>query len=1045
MELRVLFERNPGLLLKKERTRSVLSDVCLNDQSQVNVLMTAYGIGVVETVRRSYPVDSLEKARLVRVLTHEHAIVSDRAIWAIDTWIDALSPAVMRGIDEAIRIEQEEQEAARLAAEAIAEEEAEEAAQAESTALLETRSDFEQYYINPSFKVQEDRIYIPCGVGNTDNGFFIYGIQKSLLCKHPSANLFALVYNFLVRSSKISEDDIPNVIRDIDTPYAIEYRNVFRFAIVILQMIHHNMIQGSVVDVIARSWEERDNIKYAVTLINHYAGLFSRLSKIKYEPLQAKFGKTGPTLSLDDEGDIRAVNNAEFISNARELWYGQRINYRLGKENREDLETLLSEISPFDSFKEGQFDALCDMLNARSHAVCIMPTGSGKSLIYYLASVLQPLPMFVVAPTEILIEDQIRNLGKFHHMDDVAHLMLTTANSFDKFEVFNSLNYVTPMTLRNRHLHVKFRYLNNGTKMIGMREERIAPGPLLAYVVLDEIHCLSNWGHDFRPEYLMLSRFLRRFMDRVPFWGFTATANYTVVEDIQKQLEIPEKNFFSPITFDKYNVTYDFRALPSEAEMYSTLGDIVAGMIARNQRTLIFTKNDEISRKVAEVVGYEADIFSSETLDAYHQFADGKCHVLIASDTLGVGINLPNVRNIVHFGLPLSKSEYVQEIGRAGRANEQVTSYVLYLENAPSNIPAALLRRDTSMEAVPSLLQGLQNDYRDIYLRLTDNSPTRDALRQQLLELYALFEKEVRPESVRRFSMDGLDIDKKLLFMLYTVGYIRDWYTYSRSKDGNGVDILIDICSNGSHEYDNDPNKMLHRMQAKLREYFEFMGNDREGIAKTNRARSIEEIIEVYVDWYYTRHFYHHNEMFLDLFGFIDSNRGKGSDDITEEIKDYFVLPFIEIKLDETYYLNMSVKEIANKVVVGMDKKVLPNIERINSNRYSYKLDFLLFCGYLRYHGSFDESRLERLLNRMPKEEKSDIGVGIAKLYSVCEPSERLKILKAMASAHNPLNISLDSFLSTAYANGEKDLIYYGIMAQRINGLFGGNRRQRNV
>lgn len=145
-------------------------------------------------------------------------------------------------------------------------------------------------------------------------------------------------------------------------------------------------------------------------------------------------------------------NNSDLVTNARELWYGRKINYRLDKSNLPDLEYILAEISPFGYFKEGQFEALSQMVSAKKHTVCIMPTGSGKSLIYYMVSLLQPLPLFVVAPTDILIQDQIRNLKQFHKIDNVAHLQLTDDNDFKEYEMRNSLNYLTPTTLQNRNL-----------------------------------------------------------------------------------------------------------------------------------------------------------------------------------------------------------------------------------------------------------------------------------------------------------------------------------------------------------------------------------------------------------------------------------------------------------------------------------------------------------------------------------------------------------------------------------------------------------------
>ncbi len=874
---------------------------------------------------------------------------------------------------------------------------------------------------------------IPCGVGNTDNGFLILGIKKTLLCNHPSANIYALVYNYFIRSTRISDKDIPRYIQEMDSPYELDYRSIFRMAMIVLELIHHNVVSDNLLKVTVREKEACESLNAAVGMINHYAALFCRLSHLTAEPLKVQFVKNGILLSLDSKEGIHVVNATGSPSIARELWFGQKINYKLNNSNRADLEYLLGEISPFDSFKEGQLDALYNMMAARGHAVCIMPTGSGKSLIYYLASLLQPLPMIVVAPTEILIEDQIRNLWKIHRIDNAAHWLLKKDNSFKGYELCTSLNYVTPMTLRNRNLHVQFRYMNNGSKLIGSKEERIAPGPLLSYIVLDEIHCLSNWSHDFRPEYLMLSGFLRRFMDRVSFWGFTATANYTVVEDVQNQLSIPLENFFSPISFDKFNVTYKYESFHTSEEMYAALASIISELISKGQRTLIFTKTDEISKHIADIVGYEADIFSADMPDAYHHFADEKCKVLIACEQLGIGINLPNVRNIIHFGLPLSKSEYVQEIGRAGRSNEEVTSFVLYLQNEVQNAPELLLRRDTRMAELLPVLKSLKNDYGDIYRRLTNNCPSQEALSEQLIELYKLYDKEVQPEALRYFAFEDLEENKRLLYMLFVTGYLRDWYTYGVSKNNHGVDIMLDINSIGWAEYQSDPRKMLRRMQEKLRDYFDQMGNNREEIAKINRVSSIEEILNVYVEWYYQKYLYQHNEMFLDLFDLIDGHKGCPNREITILIKDFFVLPFIKLKSDEAHYSEMTLKEITNKVITGLDIESLSNIERINSNRYSYKMDYLLFSGFLRYYDRFEGSRLDRILDKVPVAEQTDILSGMIKLYGVTKPRGKLQMLKYINQRKSRLHTDQERFLRNVYDDGEKDIIYYGIMAQRMN------------
>lgn len=97
--------------------------------------------------------------------------------------------------------------------------------------------------------------------------------------------------------------------------------------------------------------------------------------------------------------------------------------------------------------------------------------------------------------------------------------------------------------------------------------------------------------------------------------------------------------------------------------MIERVCEVVGEQIQRNERTFVFTKNDEISFQVAQAIGYEADVFQKENTYAYQLFADEKCKVLVVSEELGIGINLPNIQNIIHFGLPVSKNEFVQEIG----------------------------------------------------------------------------------------------------------------------------------------------------------------------------------------------------------------------------------------------------------------------------------------------------------------------------------------------------------------------------------------------
>lgn len=719
--------------------------------------------------------------------------------------------------------------------------------------------------------------------------------------------------------------------------------------------------------------------------------------------------------------------------NARELWYGEKINYKLDNDILPDLEYLLSEISPFDTFKEGQFIALKNMLGTNGHSICIMPTGSGKSLIFYFASLLQPLPMFILAPTEVLIDDQIRNLKKFHHMDNVSHLKLTPENNFRHFEMRNSLLYLTPATFQNRNLLVKCRYINNGhnlelnekTKLL--TEVKVAPGPSISYVVLDEIHCLSNWGHDFRPEYLMLSKFLNKYLDRVTFLGFTATANYTVVEDIQQQLKIPQRNIFSPIAFEKYNVTYHFESLRNYDEMIDRVCDIVSEQIRKNERTLVFTKNDEVSFHVAQAIGYEADVFQKDNTYAYHLFADEKCKVLVASEELGIGINLPNIKNIIHFGLPVSKNEFVQEIGRAGRANEAVNSYVLYLDPSPRNVPASLLKREIEIPNISQTLNNIDNDYSDCYRKLNSNIDSKEDLLAQIMQVYEDLRQNGVDSNIRKYPYSTVDMTKKYIYMLYVIGFVNDWYAFSTDDHKGLVEIMIVLG--------NDCN--LSRVKQRATAYYDSLGSNREQIVKTQRASDIPGAIKVYVDWYYSKFLYHHKEMFLDFLDFVESNKEHESEKITDDIREYFTLPFIELKSDEQYYSKLTLKEIATKISQGVGRNTLANVERINSNRYMYNLDCFLFLGNLKLYARFDKSRFERIIRNTSSNQEQELKEAISKVFEGLNTAGRIETIRCLMETPTLFGADPIHICDGLYRNSDKDIVYYGILAHCLNKQFG--------
>lgn len=1042
MNLKQILRGHAITLLERKSTKAILSDAFNNDIPKINALMSAYDIGIITTIQEHFPPGNLERSNAINKLIKQHSMLEDKAAWAVDQWIDAVDSAVIREMQTAQEQLEKEREEKLFGSNDdpwndLGIPSSHDALPDLMPIDFVGKSEQVDYYTNVHLHKKKGKIYIPCGVGNTDNGFYICGISEKECSCAPT--VFALVYNYLIRNSCITPEDYPHYLNTVSTTFQLNYQHVFRLMMIILQLIKNGVV-GRKLDLLYTGKDEEMDI--AIAIINDYVARFSRLMRVKKIVLErVSQSKNSIRISLDTQTNGIYIEENKMPCNARELWYGEKINYKLDYDLLPDLEYILGEISPFDTFKEGQFIALKNMLGTNGHSICIMPTGSGKSLIFYFASLLQPLPMFILAPTEILIDDQIRNLKKFHHMDNVSHLKLTADNDFSEFEMRNSLLYLTPATFQNRHLLVKCRYINNGHTLVMnensriLQESKVAPGSSISYVVLDEIHCLSNWGHDFRPEYLMLSKFLNKFLDRVTFLGFTATANYTVVEDIQQQLNVPQQNIFSPIAFEKYNVSYHFQELRNFDEMIEKVCEVVGEQVRRNERTLVFTKNDEVSFKVAQAIGYEVDVFQKDNTYAYHLFADEKCKVLVASEELGIGINLPNIQNIIHFGLPVSKNEFVQEIGRAGRANEAVNSYVFYLDPVPENIPPILLKRELEIPDISRILNDIDNDYSDCYRKLNSNIDSKEDLLEQIMQIYNEFEQKGQGLYVKKYPLATVEMVKKYIFMLYTIGYVNDWYSYAGNEHDGIIEIMVDVSS-ANHDFYKIPANMLDRVKRRAVAYYETLGSNREQIVRTQRATDVPGVIKVYVDWYYAKFLYHQKEMFLDFLEFVEANKESDSEKVTEDIREYFTLPFIEIKSDEMYYSKLSLKEIADKVAQGIGRNTLANVERINSNRYMYNLDCLLFLGNLKLYARFDKSRFERIIRNTPAKQNQELMDAINKVFVKLNAAGRFETIRCLsetASLYNGDSIRICNYL---YQNADKDTVYYGMLASQLNRQF---------
>jgi len=322
-----------------------------------------------------------------------------------------------------------------------------------------------------------------------------------------------------------------------------------------------------------------------------------------------------------------------------------------------DLQQSLKKYFGFGQFKGLQEDVIRSLIDKHNTFV-VMPTGGGKSLCYQLPALVQEGTAIVVSPLIALMKNQVDALRGISTEEGIAHVLNSSLNKGEvarvKSDIENGITkllYVAPESL------TKEEYIDF------LKNQKIS------FVAIDEAHCISEWGHDFRPEYRNLKNIIKR-IDDVPIIGLTATATEKVQEDILKNLEMSDANTFKA-SFNRANLFYEVRPKTKDIEK-----DIIK--FVRNyagKSGIIYC----LSRKKVEEI---AQILQVNGINAvpYHAGLDGKTRarhqdmflmedadVVVATIAFGMGIDKPDVRFVIHHDIPKSLESYYQETGRAGR------------------------------------------------------------------------------------------------------------------------------------------------------------------------------------------------------------------------------------------------------------------------------------------------------------------------------------------------------------------------------------------
>lgn len=329
-----------------------------------------------------------------------------------------------------------------------------------------------------------------------------------------------------------------------------------------------------------------------------------------------------------------------------------------------DTKEALKKYFGFDSFKVGQKETIDSILSG-ADTFTVLPTGTGKSLCYQLPSYLMSGQTVIVSPLISLMEDQVSQLRQMGEKSVIA--INSTLDFSTKKYVLAHLKefkfiFVSPETLNQEEVFNVFKGLD------------------ISLFVIDEAHCISEWGHDFRPSYLQLKENLNQLNQPLTL-ALTATATETVKKDIEQEL-FTIRNFNEFIySVNRENIYYQVEECEDKVEYLKQF------LLTKNSPGIIYFSSKKEAERVAmllneilpySVAFYHGDLSGADRIKIQQQFIHDEIRILCATSAFGMGVNKENIRFVIHYHLPDSLENYVQESGRAGRDGKQSISIILY-------------------------------------------------------------------------------------------------------------------------------------------------------------------------------------------------------------------------------------------------------------------------------------------------------------------------------------------------------------------------------
>ncbi|CBH21376.1 conserved protein of unknown function [Acetoanaerobium sticklandii] len=834
----------------------------------------------------------------------------------------------------------------------------------------------------------------------------------------------------------------------------LKYTAIIRFQILILSLLEKDMLKLNdknwILNIIERDIKDFEEL--ALNDLFIWLEHLCKLNKLEFNrPIIKIYKSTNEKLVLNkkainidfslfkrwtDENDIDEIernkiyvrsdyfdeNNYFKVSTDKPIKYPLEIGGSSG--DLKSLKFILKNIFGFDNFNDGQLPVVVNSLKGED-TLGLLPTGGGKSLIYQFVGLLQPCISFIVVPIKSLMKDQRDGLDKksIHN----TNFINSSQNASEKNKIQNELGsekyqfvWISPERFQTEEFRLKLQKISNFSNF--------------GLAVIDEVHCLSEWGHDFRTSYLNLAKTIKEYCKGTRILGLTATASVNVLKDIMVEFDIPKENVKTKLSFTREELNFHiinddgknkrgkyneliklFKKLIHEKNDNKGSGLIFTqfvnnGLLGCFELSESLKKEFKIdvqwySGSIPKGLKYEMrmDKFQEHQEQVQERFINDEFDWLVATKSFGMGIDKPNIRNTIHFGIPSSLESLYQEAGRAGRDKQKADCYILlseefkgkdYFDDIFTGIP--------KIEDISSKLEEHKYNSRDVFNSLFLFTSSAKDIKDEFNIIRHIFHSFAKPNyevsisgvedilknkkgSEDKFLLKKSDLEKAI-YKLSIIGIVKDWIIESWDEHHPQIKVTFEDYSQESIEtslikyvnkYDKEFN-FKNSNKVSSNKYFQ--------IYKRENYSHINKMIHILLEWQYENILYHRLQSIYTVYTQCSKNQSKEEfkaymeqyfkfdegvfkfDYISEdpENKDlWFSLIFNEkneiLKKEELEKLDISLRRFLESFKNNTGLNFLSGIIKLLND------DYLNVDGKTRLESSFEE------IQNFPEKEKDEI------------------------------------------------------------------------